>query len=78
MATATTRLTYQDLQRIPQDCNRYELIEGELFVAAAPNIEHQRKAGRLFVRLAFQEVNVVQDSVSESLGGDGEVSPRVG
>jgi Uma2 family endonuclease len=51
MATATTRLTYQDLQRIPQDCNRYELIEGELFVAAAPNIEHQRKAGRLFVRL---------------------------
>lgn len=51
MATTTTRLTYRDLQQIPEDRNRYELIEGELFVAAAPNIEHQRKVGRLFIRL---------------------------
>jgi len=47
MATATTRLTYRDLQQIPPDRNRYELIEGELFVAPAPNIGHQRKAFRL-------------------------------
>jgi Uma2 family endonuclease len=47
MATATTRLTYQDLRQIPEDRNRYELIEGELFVAPAPNTEHQRKAFRL-------------------------------
>lgn len=51
MATATTSLTYHDLQQIPPDRNRYELIEGELFVAAAPNIEHQRKVGRLYVTL---------------------------
>jgi Uma2 family endonuclease len=47
MATATVSLTYHDLQAIPPDRNRYELIEGELFVAAAPNVEHQRKAFRL-------------------------------
>lgn len=51
MATVGTRLSYDDLRQIPPDRNRYELIEAELLVSAAPNIEHQRKAGRLFVEL---------------------------
>jgi len=51
MATATTRLTYDDLRKIPPDRNRYELIEGELFVSAALNTEHQRKTGNLFAEL---------------------------
>ena len=52
MVTTTTRLTYDDLRQIAPDRKRYELIEGELFVSAAPNTEHQRKTGRLFRRLA--------------------------
>lgn len=46
------RLTYDDLKKIPPDLNRYELIEGELFVAPAPNIDHQRKEFRLAKKLS--------------------------
>ena len=59
MATITTpafarsdRLTYDDLKKIPPDRNRYELIEGELFVSPAPNTEHQRKSFRLAKRIS--------------------------
>jgi len=53
MATATTGLTYDDLLRIPPDRNRYELVEGELFVSAAPNTEHRLKIGGLFAQLWY-------------------------
>jgi Uma2 family endonuclease len=41
------KLDYSDLQAIPQDNKRYELIDGELFVNAAPNPMHQRVSRRL-------------------------------
>ncbi len=34
-------LTVADLDACPDDSNRYELIEGELFVSRAPGIPHQ-------------------------------------
>lgn len=33
---------------MPDDGNRYEIIEGELFVSCAPNLIHQGIAGNLF------------------------------
>jgi Uma2 family endonuclease len=43
MATQpTTGLTYEDLQRFPEDNVRRELIGGELIVTASPVIRHQR------------------------------------
>ena len=35
-------LTVADLDALPDDNNRYELIEGELFVSRAPGLSHQR------------------------------------
>jgi Uma2 family endonuclease len=34
-------LTIADLEAMPDDGNRYELIEGELFVSRAPGLTHQ-------------------------------------
>ena len=40
--TTTTRLTYDDFVKLPEDGKRYEIIDGELFVNAAPVPQHQR------------------------------------
>ena len=43
------RLTVRDYLDIPEDNeNRYELINGELYMAPAPSWEHQRNKGKLF------------------------------
>jgi Uma2 family endonuclease len=49
MAT-TTRLTYQDLESIPQERegDRHELIDGELVVTPAPVPKHQIVSGNIF------------------------------
>ena len=45
-------LTVADLDACPDDSNRYELIEGELFVSRAPGIPHQRVLNNL--QFAFE------------------------
>jgi len=45
-------LTVADLDACPDDSNRYELIEGELFVSRAPGIPHQRVVLNLEISLS--------------------------
>ena len=40
------KLTYEDYRKTPED-ERYELIDGELIMAAAPNMAHQTAQGNL-------------------------------
>ena len=40
-------LTVNDLDAMPDDGNRYELFEGEIFVSRAPGLSHQRILGNL-------------------------------
>ncbi|HEY6329697.1 MAG TPA: Uma2 family endonuclease [Blastocatellia bacterium] len=40
-------LTVADLDAMPEDGNRYELIEGELFVSCAPGLQHQEIVANL-------------------------------
>jgi len=67
--------TRADLERMPDDGRRYEIIDGVLIVSAAPDRMHQRAVGRLSP--SPEEARLV---VWE-LGGDGrcrEVGKAVG
>ena len=52
MLTITRQWTADDLQDLPDDGNRYEVIDGELFVSPAPSLNHQAAVGRLYRILA--------------------------
>lgn len=43
--------TYAEYARLPDDGNRYEVIDGEVCVTPAPGPPHQKVAGRLYVAL---------------------------
>ena len=51
MVTKTRSWTADDLERLPDDGNRYEVVEGELFVTPAPSFAHQFVAGEIYRRL---------------------------
>lgn len=42
------KLTYDDLLLLPEDGLRHELIDGEHFVSASPNLKHQRVLGNTY------------------------------
>lgn len=55
------RWTTADLELLPDNGNRYEIIDGELFVTRSPHWGHQRACGNI-----YQELNIW--SRSSSLG----------
>lgn len=51
MVAATRRATIADLDAMPDDGRRYELIDGEIIVSAAPSWIHQQVVGNLYLLL---------------------------
>jgi hypothetical protein len=46
--TTSIRWTSADLEALPDDGKRYEIIDGELFMSKQPNWHHLFACGRLF------------------------------
>jgi len=47
MAYKTKRWTLDEVHRLPDDGNKYELVHGELFVTPAPSYDHEAVLARL-------------------------------
>ncbi len=57
-------LTIADLDAMPDDGNRYEIVEGELFVSCAPDLTHQRALGNLlFLIRKYLELNPIGEAL---------------
>jgi Uma2 family endonuclease len=63
-------LTLADLDAMPDDENRYELIEGELFVSRAPGLIHQGIVGNLL--FVFKEY-LRENPIGEVFPGPGVI-----
>src|SRR6267142_7102323 len=54
------RMTIADLEAMPDDGNRYEIIEGELFVSCSPGLTHQIVLGNIvFLIRTYLEQNPI-------------------
>lgn len=47
-----TRLSYKEFCELPDDGQRYEILDGALFASPSPQTRHQRVIGRLFRMLS--------------------------
>jgi len=50
-AIETRRWSVEEVHAIPEDGNRYECIDGELFVSPSPVVRHQRALLQLALKL---------------------------
>ena len=77
MAPDVKAWTVEDLAAMPDDGQRYEVIDGELFVTPSPSLRHQRAIARLHLLLAtYVESHAIGELVMAP--ADITFSPRRG
>jgi Uma2 family endonuclease len=73
--------TSADLALLPDNGNRYEIIDGELYMTRAPHWKHQKTCGRLFTALDIWSIATKLGETAMGAGvifGDkGDVIPDV-
>ncbi|MGH9760640.1 MAG: Uma2 family endonuclease, partial [Blastocatellia bacterium] len=67
-------LTVADIETMPEDGNRYEVIEGEIFVSKAPSLTHQRVSARL---TASFEIFLEETSIGVIWPGPGVIFSEI-
>jgi Uma2 family endonuclease len=72
-----TGLTIEDLEAMPDDGRRYELIGGAIVMTPAPDVTHQRVSYRLqqLLSRAWPEVEVFDAPIDLDLPGGQRVQP---
>ena len=81
-ALPTTGWTVQMLEALPDDGNRYEIIDGELLVTPAPRRSHQRAVRRLLTLLDVylrprEDIEVLASPADIRVGERTSVQPDV-
>ena len=66
MATKTRRWTRTDIDRMPEDGNRYEVVDGALFVSPPPSPEHE---GIIYELAALLDAFVRRNAIGAVLSG---------
>ena len=57
-------MTIADWEAMPDDGNRYEIIEGELFVSCSPGLTHQRALGNILFLIRSY---LLENSIGEAI-----------
>lgn len=72
-----TGLTIEDLEAMPDDGRRYELIGGAIVMTPAPEVGHQRVSRRLqtLLEATWPEMEVFNAPIDLDLPGGGRVQP---
>ena len=74
MPAQETHWTLEMLRALPEDGNRYEVLDGKLLVSSAPSLQHQRAVGLLYEILAtYTRANGIGETLMSP--ADIELSP---